>query len=74
MLSSRVRSLLLCCFKYLFLQEKDGIRVLVQSRRLGDVYREQSQLRVNGLAVVVTGAVKLVIQVWWEARGHLRLF
>ena len=32
---------LFCCFCFFFFQAEDGIRVLVRSRGLGDVYKRQ---------------------------------
>ena len=33
-----------CVFFFFFFQEEDGIRILVRSRGLGDVYKRQVQL------------------------------
>ena len=40
-----------CALRFFFFQAEDGIRDLVRSRGLGDVYKRQGQLRRNRHAI-----------------------
>ena len=53
------------CFCFFFFQAEDGIRDLVRSRGLGDVYKRQDKHRPYGLRVVGVG-VDHVVEI-----GHL---
>ena len=64
----------LCCFvvriAFFFFQAEDGIRDLVRSRGLGDVYKRQDQ---NGLVRMVNGIMssrrKKIIGDQYKGRG-----
>ena len=48
---------------FFFFQAEDGIRDLVRSRGLGDVYKRQLVGQAQGLADITLGAVEVAEQV-----------
>eukprot|EP00657_Telonema_sp_P-1_P000483 TRINITY_DN10910_c0_g1_i1.p1 TRINITY_DN10910_c0_g1~~TRINITY_DN10910_c0_g1_i1.p1 ORF type:complete len:110 (+),score=21.24 TRINITY_DN10910_c0_g1_i1:30-359(+) len=56
-----------CSFFFFFFQAEAGIRFLVRSRGLGDVYKRQ---RKSGVGVVETASVRRRIR-WARRRGEL---
>ena len=53
--------LLFCCSFYFFFQAEDGIRDLVRSRGLGDVYKRQT-VCVVAIAVAVLLTLKVDVR------------
>ena len=48
----------MCCFKFFFFQAEDGIRELVRSRGLGDVYKRQAKITQHKFVQKITLPLK----------------